>query len=517
VNIAELFAKLSLKPDKASFDAADKLISGLKTALIGLAAVAGARALGGMIEDTVELGSHINDLSQSAGTSTDELQVLGYAAKLNSSNMDEMAGTLGKLTKNMAAAQKDGASPAAEAFQALGVKVTDATGQLRPAQDVFEDISINQRKMSNETKRNGLLLDVMGRSALALVPTMNDVADQGMAHFTEEAKALGGVIESDTIAKLDELGDTQDKVKTALTGLRNEAVAALLPTLQKMADGFLEWVKLNRELIKQKLQALFSGLAKALTFVAHVIDKYVIPVIEFMSDHLDAMEVIFGSLVIALGVFKAANIAAAVASGIAWALANIPLLLLMALIAAVVLVVEDLYTAFEGGDSVFKEWLGQDTIDRIHSAVLFLWDAFKGFLGFVKGGVDFLIAGLEKLIGVVQKAGELVGSIVGNDATDAIYRGDKAAINQVTGKGSTLSIGETAGALTQRIANQHAQLASGAASTNTGGLAIQAPVTIQVNGTNLSPDQLGNAISRAMGDFWNGMLQKTAVGVGVKP
>lgn len=516
MNIAELFAKLTLKPDKQSFDAADKLISGLKTALVGLAAVAGTHVLGVMVEDTIELGGHINDLSQSAGVSTDELQVLGYAAKLNSSNMDEMAGTLGKLTKNMAAAQKDGASPAAESFAALSVKITDATGQLRPAQDVFEDIAINQRKMSNETKRNGLLLDVMGRSALALVPTMNDVADQGLAHFTEEAKALGGVIEGDTIAKLDELGDTQDKIKTSLVGLRNEAVAALLPMLQEMASSFLEWVKANKEMLKQRLQTVFKVLATALKGIAFAAG-IVVDVFTFLSDHWRLMVVLIGSVVAALAIFKYESIAAAVASGVAWALANTPLFLLAALIAAVVLIVEDLYTAFEGGDSVFKDWLGQDTIDRIHNAVLFLWEGFKGFLGFVKGGVDFLIAGLEKLIGVVQKAGQLVGSIVGNDATDAIYRGDKAAINQVTGKGSTLSVGETAGALTQRLTNQHAQLASGAAGANTGGLAVQAPVTIQVNGTNLSPDQLGNAISRAMGDFWNGMLQKTAVGVGVKP
>lgn len=395
MNIADLFATLRITPDQRSFDAADRLLEGVKTALSAIATVAGAHVLAGMIEDTVELGSHINDLAQSTGVTTDTLQEMGYAAKLNSSDMDSMASALGKLQNNMHAAA-GGGKEQIEAFGKLGVRVTDTAGKLRPVEDVFEDIAINQTKVTNAAEKGVAIFGTLGKSGRALIPTMNDIAQKGMKNIIEEVHALGGVITEEGIAALDEFGDTQDKVKTGLIGLRNQAVVALLPTIQKLADKFLEWIKVNRVLITQKLSTVLEVLVKVLEYVATGVG-YVVQALEFLDKHALAVKVSVLGLAAAMLVFKTGSIAAAIASGAAWTLANLPLVLLAALLTAAYLLVEDLIVGFQGGNSVLKEWFKQrgydwdefqKTVERVAGAVR---DAFKAAFDFIEEKMDGII------------------------------------------------------------------------------------------------------------------------------
>ena len=125
MNIADLFASLGLKLDEASWargqSAINGIAGGLGKILAVVAAYEGIRWFESQVESTVELGAHIKNLSQSAGVTTDTLQKLGYAASQNGSDLDGMAGALGKLSRTMLAA-KDGNEEAQKAFASMGVR-----------------------------------------------------------------------------------------------------------------------------------------------------------------------------------------------------------------------------------------------------------------------------------------------------------------------------------------------------------------------------------------------------------
>lgn len=526
MNVADLFATLRITPSQQSFDAADKLIDGVKSALVGLAAYAGVHALAGMVADTVELGSHINDLSQSTNITTDTLQELGYVAKLNSSDMDGMAAGLVKLQIAMSKAH-DGSKEQIESFSKLGVKVTDTHGKLRPVEDVFEDIAINQSKMTDGAKKLDAGVGVMGKGFKNLVPTMNDVAQKGMANVIAEAHELGAVIDSDAIAALDEFGDTTDKVKFSLTGLRNQAVAALIPTLQKLADGFLDWVKANRQLIVSKLQVVLGLMIKALTWVGKAV-LFVVDALMFLDKHSTAVKVAVLGLAAAMLIFKAQSIAAAVASGLAWAVANIPLILLAALMMGLILIVDDVITAFQGGDSVlqkfFEERFGVDLVETLTNVAGGIKAAFEAV-------VDYIVPKIQKIIDDAREAADLVDDIVNGDDS----RVNKAArwkfVNNMIGTvapaaTSATELAGTQARLAARIKEDPdfltrantaitlgTQIREGDAARALRDVSVQAPITINIDGSK-DPSTTRSVVESTLTDFFGDLMRQTASGVG---
>lgn len=530
MNIADLFATLRITPNTKSFDAADRLIDGVKSALVGLAALAGAHVLAGMVQDTVELGSHINDLSASTGVATDTLQELGYIAKLNSSNMDDVGHALGKLGNNMKAAA-DGGKTQIEAFSKLGVKITDTTGKLRPTEDVFEDISINQRKLTNETEKGAAIFGVLGKSGRSLIPTMNDIADKGMAPLAQEARDLGAVMDSEAIAALDEFGDTQDKVKMGLQGLRNQAVIALLPTLQNLADSFLEWVKANKEMIKLKLQVVLNILIKALQGVATAAN-IVLKIFSFMQDHWDAIKVGIMGLAAAMVIFQTKSIAAAVASGAAWLVANLPLVFLAAIMTGIILLIDDLITAFQGGDSVIKEWFQSRGYD---------WDTFSEKVQLVAGAMKAAFEAVFKflqdkfgwLIDTVSKAidlwnsdpdAELAHLQAINDNIDKTIAESKAAIAAMDARRDPKKEAKMDAIMTEarghldpeeraRYDAKYGVPSVGAGSPTGSSVVIQAPVTVHVDGSK-DPALTAAAVRSVVEDHFQQQIVQASSGIG---
>ncbi len=434
MTIADLFAKLKIDADGKSFDAADKMIGAVKSALLGLAAIAGTKFFVGLVEDTVDLGSHINDLAQSTGITTDTLQELGYAAKLNGSDMDSMAAGLGKLANNMAAAKAGGKEQEA-AFRKLGVTVTDVHGKLRPVEDVFEDISIGQRKVTNDTEKGVAIFATLGKSGRALIPTMNDVADKGLANITAEARELGAVIDGETIAALDDFGDQQDRVKTALGGLKNTVVKELLPTLKVMISDLLEWVKTNRKMIAQKIKAVIEGIILAVKVFAKIV-SVAANVVSFLADHLGILASGIMAVAAAMIIFKAESVAAALASAAAWLLAALPIVIVAAGLFAIILIIQDLYSWITGGDSVlkdffgmFKTWIGEKLTALWDSTIGWLIDRFKEFIDYVVEKIEWVWGKIKAIGSAISDAGNTVFGT--SDIMQAALSGDPAAYNAI--------------------------------------------------------------------------------------
>lgn len=512
--IAELFAKLGIKPDKRSFDAADKMIGAVKTALVGLAAFAATKFLGGMVQDTIALGGELNDLSVQTNTNVEELQELGYAAQQNGGSLELMGNTLTKLNKNISEAAH-GNKEMAKSFARAGIAVKGADGALRPASDVLGDIADHLAAIPAE-ERVGVAMDLLGKSGAKLIPTLAQ-GSAGLAKLKQEARDLGGVITEDGITALDDMGDEVDKVKFALTGIRNEAVIALLPALKEMVGSLLAWVKANRKVIAQKLAALIKIIAKGFLIAGKVVG-FVVDALEFLGEHIDLVAVAFISLVAAIAIFKAASIAAAIASGVAWLLANLPLVLLAVAVAAVILLVEDLYTWFMGGDSVLKElwqsfktWFGEKITKIIEDNVEFWKLIFNTIFEWIQKKIEWLW----------NKAKAVKDWITGDD--DPIKKEYVAAMMNYQNKSAYGSPEERAAAK-KRFDDAKYQMdnhegavpsldLSSNATPNQGPAQITAPVTIQVTGAS-SPEETARVVKATLGTWWGDQLRGASTGVG---
>ena len=152
----------------------EKFKKGMAVAAGAVAAVTAAvTAVGAAVAkatvDTAYWADDLNTLSVQTGLSTETLQKFQYASERIDVSMETLTGSLSKLTRNMASAQS-GSGAAADAFAALGVSVTDANGELRDNEDVFNDVIMALGDVGNETERDALAMSIFGKSAQELNP-----------------------------------------------------------------------------------------------------------------------------------------------------------------------------------------------------------------------------------------------------------------------------------------------------------------------------------------------------------
>lgn len=376
--ISEFFAKLGLDLDKASFKAADALMGGVKVGLVAVASAAAAAggAILGMVKNVSETADKVDETSQSIGVSTDALQELAYASSYSGLGIDGLAAGLGMLTRSMAAA-KDGSKETADAFRKAGVAVTDAHGQLRPADEVLGDLADKFAGMPAGAEKSSLAMKLFGRSGTQMIPFLNAGRD-GIADLRQEAEDLGVVLDKNTIAQGAALDDSFTKLHATFTGLKNTIAGPLLEGVNGVVKAFTAWVRANRDIIKTRVEQftrVLGVLLKATAATLSVIGK----VLGVVIDHWRIFAIVVGSYVVAalLASLSAAAAAAggylalgvaAVSAGIeaaaAWLAAAFPVIALAALLAIVVLIAMDIYTWLTGGDSVIGR----------------LWDRWGGFL-----------------------------------------------------------------------------------------------------------------------------------------
>ena len=121
-------------------------------AAVGAAAVTAAKSLATMTVDAAAYADEILTASTVTGMSTESLQAYKYAAELVDVSMDTLTRSMAKQVKSMDTA-RDGSSAYAEAYQTLGVSVTDANGNLRDSETVYWECIDALGKLENEIGR----------------------------------------------------------------------------------------------------------------------------------------------------------------------------------------------------------------------------------------------------------------------------------------------------------------------------------------------------------------------------
>ena len=179
-------------------------------------------------------GSYADELlttSQVTGVSTDALQEWSYASNFVDTSVETMTGALKKLTVNMKSSSKETVA----AFDALGVSTTDASGNMRDAEDVFWDAIDALGQIENETERDQLAMQLFGKSAQEL----NPLIEAGSAEFKrlgEEAHSMGVVMSEDALKSMGQFDDSMQRAKAAASGLKTAIGAELIPVFQPLVD-----------------------------------------------------------------------------------------------------------------------------------------------------------------------------------------------------------------------------------------------------------------------------------------
>lgn len=103
-------------------------------------------------------------------------------------------------------AVQDGTKLSVEAYEKLGVQVTNTDGTLRDSDTVYWEVIDALGKIENETERDALAMQILGKSAQELNPLIEAGAER-MNELGEQAQAAGYVISDDMLAQYGALDD----------------------------------------------------------------------------------------------------------------------------------------------------------------------------------------------------------------------------------------------------------------------------------------------------------------------
>ena len=232
---------------------------------VGTAVVTGAAAVGGaaykMAKETAGAADNVDKMSQKIGISREAYQEWDYVMSQNGMSIDKLQTGIKTLTSQMDSAKK-GASSSAEAFDRLGISVTNSDGSLRSQEDVFEETIKALQSVDNETERARLATQLFGKAGVEMAPLLNQSAESTEA-LKNKARELGMVMSDETIDSGVKFTDTIDTIKRGLGGLFNNLGGTILPLVQMFLSLIIDKLPAIQELfgrLSPIIQRLFNNI-----------------------------------------------------------------------------------------------------------------------------------------------------------------------------------------------------------------------------------------------------------------
>lgn len=311
----------ALKAASAQFAEMGSKLTAAGNAMKGFSAAgaAVAAAIGGLAVKSGKWADDLNTLSKVYSISTKELQLYGAAADLVDVDVKTIAASHVKLEKSMLTASQGG-KKMTEAFDALGVSVTDSNGELRNGDEVWQEVIKALGSMTNETQRDALAMQLMGKNAAMLNPLIED-GGETYAKLAETMNTYNlDFIDQETLDKANQFNDTLDTMKAtgtvALQAVGSQLAAYLLPAVEKLAalvGRFAEWLG-NLDPAVLATIGTIAAVVAAIAPVLLVLGKLAFAISSIMN-LMSLIGPAIGGVVAAIGPWVA-GIAAAVAVGV---------------------------------------------------------------------------------------------------------------------------------------------------------------------------------------------------------
>lgn len=344
--LREILARFGFQVDQRGLAKANKGIAGVvsKLGALGVALGAGmvARGIKDFVTGMVDAGDALGKTATQLGLSSNELQAWQAAAGFAGVESTKFNQSLRVLAKNANAAAT-GAGGISDKFKQLGIEVKDGNGNLKSSNVLMRETGLALGKLENKTEAVALAQELMGRTGAALLPLFKDGA-AGLDAALKKLEEFGGGLSKDLIPMAELAQDRFAEWDISILSLKSRIAVGLLPALS----------------------SIVLGLSKAAAAVSKFLGK---------GERLKAILVVLGVLLAKAAILKFGGSLLALGKA-----ALVPLIKL----ALLVLVVEDLFVLFSGGDSVIGRALdsifGKGTSQTVVKALKGIGKAVKDLL-----------------------------------------------------------------------------------------------------------------------------------------
>ena len=192
--------------------------------------IAGAFALDKIIagfSSAIEKGDQLQDIAEKFGVSASKLQLLGNAASVFGSGIDQVSAGLNKLSLAQQKALA-GDNGLANTFAEVGISLDDLRS-MRP-EDILLKISDSFASGANEGRQFIIVNELLGKAQTDLIKVLN----QGSAAIIEQGENIG-VYTDEQIASLSALSDSLKKFQNLTSLVFGVAATAIMGAVEAYA------------------------------------------------------------------------------------------------------------------------------------------------------------------------------------------------------------------------------------------------------------------------------------------
>ncbi len=259
--------RVALGLDSAQFASgakqAESTLAGLTGSIKAFAAGAlGALSFGAVTAVLKSSVDHMDELwktSQKIGIPVAELSKLEYAAKLSDLSLEDLTTSMKKFNVQLYELAGGGTNKAGDAMKALGVNAFDANGNLRPTTQILADIAGKFAQYKDGAEKSAIATALFSKNGIQMIPLLNGGADALREAYTE-AERFGVVVDQNSAKAAENFNDNLTRLHEASTGLVNQIMVNMIPTLSSLSSQFVE----NIGPVKDLAEIISRELTKAI-------------------------------------------------------------------------------------------------------------------------------------------------------------------------------------------------------------------------------------------------------------
>ncbi len=350
--------------DFASLSVAEKAVGSSSDKIVNLAKWAGAAIAAGSvavaIQRTADKFNDLGDVVSRVGNATvKELDRLGYVAELTGSDANTATASFENLSRTIGEAAQ-GIGRGALVFEKLGLSAKDAQGNVKTTTQVLDEIKVKIKDLSKAEQSAYIQRLGLDRSMIGMLTSdTTEIIDQ----YNKRTEALG--INVDEAAELG--AKYNDAIKVTERGFDDIITAFVLRVLPSITTAIERVSKLideNAGLINSYVEPI----AAAVSIGADLVTGFITGVGKLFKV-LGKWPVYIGAVTVAWkllnAVFKVSPIGRIIT-------------LVMGLVTAIGLLIDDYETWKEGGKSLFGDLWGY--VEKFANGFMFVWDKLAGLL-----------------------------------------------------------------------------------------------------------------------------------------
>jgi hypothetical protein len=216
---------------KKAEDSLNKFAKQAGTALVG--AFAMDKVISGF-STAIEKGDQLQDIAEKFGVSASKLQLLGNAATVFGSNLEQVSAGLNKLSlaQQKAISGESGSEALVETFAEVGISMDQL--KTMSAEDIFLKISDSFASGANDGRQFIIVNELLGKAQTDLIKVMN----QGSAAIIAQGESMG-VWSDETISQLSEASDAIKTLQNKFVkgfGLMAQGIMPVVKTLEMLSE-----------------------------------------------------------------------------------------------------------------------------------------------------------------------------------------------------------------------------------------------------------------------------------------